>query len=913
MIDVSVIIPTCNRPQYLNRTLSSLVAQITNVSFEVLVLDDYGQDDRARNIVKFWAKKKTIRYLNPVDYGMSRGRTRIRNLGIAQARGSILVFLDDDMIVSTSFIDEHFQSHMGTTSNVVLGYRHYVKLSYQFLEYINPVNIISDPMILESLPTVRDERESIYRTCHGEPNKLSAPWVLLYSNNCSVRRELLEKAGGAFNELFLGAWGGEDVELGYRLFKAGGNFVLNRRAVGYHQWHYVDWRKNISSLKTNLIKFFQTHPNIETELYLDYIETGLDQYLVDVVTYSNPSFDFPDSVWDSARVWNDLKVRLKLDEGERVLLVGAGHGFLLDQLSPAACSDIRVSFSEKWSRKKKATVWHRLLGTHLPCDNNAFDVVLINDFLTGLAPYHRKLVFKEALRLASKKVIFATSLKSLHQMLSEQTTMTTRDEMLARSVNELFGLSTFKNITASAEIIGDVVMFTIKKNGRVEIVRKCDPKRLIVIADAGMADAFCDNGVELTLALARQGFKMALQLEDYKTLELISVDALPHWDRYTDDEKKILQEAMRRDLRGEKHLYPQLSLTGQSHYHDTRIEWLRSKSIGVLSSPYVHALNDQVDSVWCPSDAFKESYVKSGGRPENVTLIPPGILPSLAERHRMKGKTIRPNGRFRFVCVGTIEKSDGIDLVLRAFCRTFRKNDKVDLLVRILPLKSRDVIGKAGHHNRSAQREHSKHVEQARALHRYRLEIWRRLAHDYKINPRRVKFQIAQEELRGWPELFSDADCYVQAHRVDPIGQRVLQAVGLGLPVIATARYLPAELSVTGMTYGIRSREIAATEGEWSSQVIYSRWAEPSIDHLVRTMKHVYVNRREARVRAEKAAAQILTQLSWTQIAQRVSRDLERLGGGKKTTIPASPLASLFSNLKKNGLINIEEEAYERR
>src|SRR5688572_8397600 len=102
MPKVSVIIPTYNRAQYLNRTLSSLTGQQTEAAYEVLVLDDFGKDDRARKVVNFWADKLPVRYLNPKDYGMKNGRTRIRNLGIREAKGDILLFLDDDMIVTSS-------------------------------------------------------------------------------------------------------------------------------------------------------------------------------------------------------------------------------------------------------------------------------------------------------------------------------------------------------------------------------------------------------------------------------------------------------------------------------------------------------------------------------------------------------------------------------------------------------------------------------------------------------------------------------------------------------------------------------------------------------------------------------------------------------------------------------------------
>lgn len=905
-MDVSVIVPTCNRPQYLNRTLSSLVTQKCSAKFEVLVLDDYGKDDRARQIVEFWGRRCEVRYLDPVVFGMRRGRTRIRNLGIAQARGRVVIFLDDDMIVPPDFIEEHLKSHEGAENRVVLGYRYYVKLSYQFLEYVNPVNIIADPVILENLPTVRDEREAVYRMCHGDLTRLPAPWVLLYSNNCSVKKELLEKVGGGFNELFMGAWGGEDVELGYRLYKGGAHYVLNRRAVGYHQWHYVDWRKNVASLKVNLLKFFQTHPELDTELYTDYVEVGLNQYLLDLDHYSGGAFAWPRSVWETDRAWRAFGDRFSLQPGTPTLLIGQSDGQLAKRLNPSVISDPLATPSKSGGTEP---IRHKLLGAHLPYEDNRFGTVVVNDGLEALPFYHRKLVFREALRLTSGRVLFGTRLATARALLGVSAS-TPNSVVLERAVGEIFGVHSEAPASVKAEVNGTMVLFTLLKKHVPVRKQLCGDKRLIIVADSGMADAFCDNAVELTLALRRKGCDVSLQFEDYKTLELVALNRLPFWNRYSPEERRSLEKAMHRDLRGEKHLFPQLSLTGQSHYFDCRIDWLRSNTIGVLSSPYVHALNDQVDSVWCPSEAFRRCYVRSGGKPEKAVHLPVGVSSALIAKRKAPAPM---RSRYRFVCIGSVEKSDGIDAALTAFCVAFRKLKKAQLVVRILPIKSRESIGRITHHNRTAQREHTKHVEQAQALYRFRLEKWRAMVRRHKIEPDRVRFETIKEELRGWPDHFSDADCYVQAHRVDPVGQRVLQAMSLGLPVITTGRYLPAALTGIGINYLVRSREVTAAEGEWSSEVVYARWAEPSVAHLARILKHVFLNRIEAKRRGERAREIVRAAHTWDHVADLVMEDLRRLSAGPTTPPPSAPLSELFSHLKENGLINIEEEAYERR
>src|SRR5512133_3629481 len=54
---VSVVVPTCNRPDLLNRCLQALMAQSFDPSqFEVIVIDDAGEESTYR-LVKEWSRQ----------------------------------------------------------------------------------------------------------------------------------------------------------------------------------------------------------------------------------------------------------------------------------------------------------------------------------------------------------------------------------------------------------------------------------------------------------------------------------------------------------------------------------------------------------------------------------------------------------------------------------------------------------------------------------------------------------------------------------------------------------------------------------------------------------------------------------------------------------------------------------------
>lgn len=104
---VSVIIATYNRADYLRQAIASVLAQ-SYPDFELLVVDDGSTDDTAAAVAEFTDAR--IVYLHQTN----AGRSAARNLGLTQARGMYVAFLDDDdlylphkLAVQTNFLDDH--------------------------------------------------------------------------------------------------------------------------------------------------------------------------------------------------------------------------------------------------------------------------------------------------------------------------------------------------------------------------------------------------------------------------------------------------------------------------------------------------------------------------------------------------------------------------------------------------------------------------------------------------------------------------------------------------------------------------------------------------------------------------------------------------------------------------------------
>lgn len=103
---VSVVIPTYNRASYLPEAIESVLGQTYN-DIEIIVVDD-GSNDDTREILTHYRDR--IRYIY-IDNG---GPARARNVGMREATGKYIAFLDSDdqyypfkIEIQAGFLDKH--------------------------------------------------------------------------------------------------------------------------------------------------------------------------------------------------------------------------------------------------------------------------------------------------------------------------------------------------------------------------------------------------------------------------------------------------------------------------------------------------------------------------------------------------------------------------------------------------------------------------------------------------------------------------------------------------------------------------------------------------------------------------------------------------------------------------------------
>lgn len=214
-MQLSVIIPTYNRKDKLAKCLRALLAQTYPAEdFEIVVADDGSTDGTEGWVAGFIAGDlERIRYFRQGN----KGPAAARNLGVKNARGSIVLFLGDDIIAEPGLVEKHALWHAENPggNNALLGY----------VTWARDLRITPFMKWLE----------------HGGPQFAyheltdgaeADPAKFFYTCNLSLKRDFLLN-NGLFDEDFSAA-AYEDIELGLRLKKKGLKLRYSEAAMGWH-------------------------------------------------------------------------------------------------------------------------------------------------------------------------------------------------------------------------------------------------------------------------------------------------------------------------------------------------------------------------------------------------------------------------------------------------------------------------------------------------------------------------------------------------------------------------------------------------------------------------------------------------------------------------------------------------------
>lgn len=219
MESLTVVIPTFNRAQVLKKALNAYRAQSEPQLISELIVVDDGSTDNTESVVREVAGASAfpIRYLRQEN----RGPAAARNYGIREARSPIILFTDSDIVPDRALVSQHIKWHKENPQSFVaiLGY----------------VSWPSDPRPTPFMKWYGEDGPLFGYRKFQNRNELN--FVHFYTCNVSLKAEFLRLCG-QFDEDFKSA-AYEDIELAYRLSKAGLRVLYNSHAIAYHHQFFL--------------------------------------------------------------------------------------------------------------------------------------------------------------------------------------------------------------------------------------------------------------------------------------------------------------------------------------------------------------------------------------------------------------------------------------------------------------------------------------------------------------------------------------------------------------------------------------------------------------------------------------------------------------------------------------------------
>lgn len=233
---VSVIIPVFESWEVLHRSIAAVVhdCRAAGSPWELIMVDnDSGADfiAQASRFVETVPEARLIRRTGLGGRNFQPGAAR--NAGIDHAAYSTLVFFDADCIPARRTIARFRAAVADDHRTVFVGHREFVDAAG-----LPAAEAAADRDVLERLERVGSASNYGERVERRMPELLALdrherPYDCMYACNMACHASCLGDL--RFDPVFDGRWGYEDIDLGYRLQRAGRRFAYLPDAYVFHQ------------------------------------------------------------------------------------------------------------------------------------------------------------------------------------------------------------------------------------------------------------------------------------------------------------------------------------------------------------------------------------------------------------------------------------------------------------------------------------------------------------------------------------------------------------------------------------------------------------------------------------------------------------------------------------------------------
>lgn len=211
-MSISIIIPTFFREEILLETVG-LLLELDSPADEILIVDQTPEHDRETGRqLQQWHDAGVINWIRLEKPSIPHAM----NVGLQQAKGEVVLFLDDDIIPDSRLIESHRKSHQESDCWAVVG------------QVLQPWQ---KPEALEAPRQLKGIRQDFDFPFHST---LPADHLAnVMAGNLSVKRVRALEVGG-FDENFIGAAYRFETEFARRIVRAGGQIKFEPLASIKH-------------------------------------------------------------------------------------------------------------------------------------------------------------------------------------------------------------------------------------------------------------------------------------------------------------------------------------------------------------------------------------------------------------------------------------------------------------------------------------------------------------------------------------------------------------------------------------------------------------------------------------------------------------------------------------------------------
>jgi glycosyltransferase involved in cell wall biosynthesis len=251
---------------------------------------------------------------------------------------------------------------------------------------------------------------------------------------------------------------------------------------------------------------------------------------------------------------------------------------------------------------------------------------------------------------------------------------------------------------------------------------------------------------------------------------------------------------------------------------------------------------NKMDEVWVPTEFNRRGMIDSGVK-RPVHVVPLGVDPNYFH----PGIEGHPNPYGDFVFLANFEWGERKEpwLLLRAFNETFRRDDPVRLVCKMINkdpgVRVKDEIAKLQLSERGGRI-------------------------DYLFNIDFPHYQLGS--------LYRSADCFVSAGRGEGWDMPLMEAMACGLSSIATDWGAHEAFVTDEISYPLRVRGTVPAVAKCPYYVGFE-WADPDPDHLRHLLRYVFEHQDEAAEKGRRAAATMVARWTWDQAAAKIVERLE--------------------------------------